>query len=133
EELDHAWGAGDFLYVAYSELREIEADLARRVQELALAEGRPAQEGLSAFFPLNNMRGIEIEQFGVDLARVTLWMGHKLAVDELDLSERTLPLANLSGIRRADALQVDWPEANVIIGNPPYHGSQNLRSALDED
>ena len=131
--LDPACGSGNFLYVAYRELREIEADLARRVQELALAEGRPAQEGLSAFFPLNNMRGIEIEQFGVDLARVTLWMGHKLAVDELGLSERTLPLADLSGIRRADALRTRWDDANAIIGNPPYHGSQNLRKNLDED
>jgi hypothetical protein len=131
--LDPACGSGNFLYVAYRELRRIESDLATRVIELAQAEGRPAQEGLSAFFPLQNMRGIEIEQFGVDLARVTLWMGHRLAVEELDLDESTLPLANLSGIRRADALQVDWDEANAIIGNPPYHGSQNLRGVLDED
>jgi hypothetical protein len=131
--LDPACGSGNFLYVAYRELRRIEARLAARTAELAQAEGRPAQEGLSAFFPLQNMRGIEIEQFGVDLARVTLWMGHKLAVEELDLDESTLPLADLSGIRRADALRAEWDEANAIIGNPPYHGSQNLRKILDED
>ena len=131
--LDPACGSGNFLYVAYRELRRIEAKLATRAAELALAEGRPAQEGLSAFFPLQNMRGIEIEQFGVDLARVTLWMGHKLAVEELGLDESTLPLADLSGIRRADALRAEWGEANAIIGNPPYHGSQNLRQILDED
>jgi hypothetical protein len=131
--LDPACGSGNFLYVAYRELRKIEVDLAGRAQALALAEGRPAQQGLSAFFPLQNMRGIELEQFGVDLARVTLWMGHKLAVEELDLSESTLPLANLSGVRRADALRTDWGEANAIISNPPYHGSQNLRQVLDED
>jgi MmeI, DNA-methyltransferase domain/MmeI, target recognition domain len=131
--LDPACGSGNFLYVAYRELRRIEAKLATRVSGLALAEGRPSQEGLSAFFPLQNMRGIEIEQFGVDLARVTLWMGHRLAVEELELHESTLPLADLSGIRRADALKADWGEANAIIGNPPYHGSQNLRSVLDED
>lgn len=131
--LDPACGSGNFLYVAYRELRRIEAKLAGRVSELALAEGRPSQEGLSAFFPLQNMRGIEIEQFGVDLARVTLWMGHRLAVEELELHESTLPLADLSGIRRADALKADWGEANAIIGNPPYHGSQNLRGVLDED
>ena len=131
--LDPACGSGNFLYVAYRELRRIEAKLAARAAELARAEGRPAQEGLSAFFPLQNMRGIEIEQFGVELARVTLWMGHKLAVEELGLDESTLPLADLSGIRRADALRVEWDEANAIIGNPPYHGSQNLRQILDED
>lgn len=131
--LDPACGSGNFLYVAYRELRRIEAALAVRANDLALAEGRPAQQGLSAFFPLQNMRGIEIEQFGVDLARVTLWMGHRLAVEELELDESTLPLADLSGIRRADALQVEWDEANAIIGNPPYHGSQNLRQVLDDD
>ncbi|MGI9020100.1 MAG: DNA methyltransferase [Solirubrobacterales bacterium] len=131
--LDPACGSGNFLYVAYRELRRIESALARKVEALAKAEGRSDQTGLTAFFPLQNMRGIEIEQFGVDLARVTLWMGHRLAVEELDLSERTLPLANLSGIRRADALQVEWPAADAIIGNPPYHGSQNLRGVLDED
>ncbi len=131
--LDPACGSGNFLYVAYRELRRIEAKLAARASELALAEGRAAQEGLSVFFPLQNMRGIEIEQFGVDLARVTLWMGHRLAVEELDLHESTLPLADLSGIRRADALKVDWGDANAIIGNPPYHGSQNLRKVLDAD
>lgn len=131
--LDPACGSGNFLYVAYRELRKIEVLLAKRTQELALAEGRPAQEGLSAFFPLQNMRGIELEQFGVDLARVTLWMGHRLAVEELELSESTLPLVELSGVRRGDALRVEWGRANAIIGNPPYHGSQNLRKVLDED
>ena len=131
--LDPACGSGNFLYLAYRELRRIEASLAARADELARAEGRAEQTGLSAFFPLQNMRGIEIEQFGVDLARVTLWMGHRLAVEELGLDESTLPLANLSGIRRADALQVDWPEADAIISNPPYHGSQNLRKVLEED
>lgn len=131
--LDPACGSGNFLYVAYRELRRIEVALGERANELAMAEGRPAQQGLSAFFPLQNMRGIEIEQFGVDLARVTLWMGHRLAVEELELDESTLPLVNLSGIRRADALQVEWDEANAIIGNPPYHGSQNLRQVLDDE
>jgi hypothetical protein len=44
------------------------------------------------------MRGIEIDGFAVRLARVTLWMGHKLAIDELEIDESTLPLADLSGI-----------------------------------
>ena len=131
--LDPACGSGNFLYVAYRELRRIEAELASKTSELAQAAGRPDQVGFSGFFPLQNMRGIELEQFGVDLARVTLWMGQRLAVEELELSERTLPLADLSGVTRADALRVPWPTANAIIGNPPYHGSQNLRGVLDED
>jgi hypothetical protein len=87
--LDPACGSGNFLYIAYRELRRLEARLHEREQELRKTSGRkatPAGQGaLTAFFPLTNIRGIELETFGVKLARVTLWMGHKLAVDELDL------------------------------------------------
>ena len=131
--LDPACGSGNFLYLAYRELRRIEVALGRRAEELARAEGRPEQTGLTAFFPLQNMRGIEIAQFGVDLARVTLWMGHRLAVEELGLDESTLPLADLSGIQRADALQVDWPEASAVIGNPPFLGDRFIRRHKGDD
>jgi hypothetical protein len=86
-----------------------------------------------SFYPLSNIRGIELEPFAVALARVTLWMGHKLSVDELGLNERTLPLADLSGIRQADALRCEWPTADAIIGNPPFHGAGNLRGVLGDD
>jgi hypothetical protein len=79
------------------------------------------------------MHGIELEPFAVKLARVTLWMAHKLAVEELGLDEAVLPLVDLSGIRRADALKVEWPPADAIIGNPPYHGSQQIRRELGDD
>src|SRR5215210_7065168 len=49
-------------------------------------------------------------------------MGHKLAVDQLGLDEATLPLADLSGIQQGDALKLPWPKADVIVGNPPFHG-----------
>ncbi len=79
------------------------------------------------------MRGIEIEAFALALARVTLWMGHKVAVDELELSESTLPLQDLSGLQLADALSVPWPRADAIIGNPPFHGSQNIRRVMGDE
>ena len=103
--LDPACGSGNFLYVAYRELRRLEQRLREREAELRVAEGKPKadQGSLSAFFPLSNVRGIEIDGFAVALARVSLWMGHTLAVRELDLDESTLPLADLSGIRVGDA------------------------------
>jgi hypothetical protein len=60
-------------------------------------------------------------------------MAQWISGKELDLHEKTLPLTDLSGIRRSNALVVDWPEANAIVGNPPYHGSQNLRENLAEE
>jgi restriction-modification enzyme MmeI-like protein len=130
--LDPACGSGNFLYLAYRELRRIERRLHEREAELREAAGLPHAPRLNVFFPLQNMRGIEIDTFAVSLARVTLWMAHRLAVEELDLDETTLPLADLSGIVNADALQIPWPDAYAIIGNPPYHGSQNLREVLGD-
>jgi len=131
--LDPACGSGNFLYVAYRELRRLERRLAERESELRRQAGMQEQGSLSVHFPLGNIRGIEIDGFAVSLARVTLWMGHKLAVDELDLSEATLPLADLSGIQVADALRIEWPRADAIIGNPPFHGDRHLRRILGGD
>lgn len=131
--LDPACGSGNFLYVAYRELRRLEAGLRRRAAEMRRSAGLREQEALALHFPLTNMLGIETDPFAVSLARLSLWMGHKLAVDELDVEERVLPLADLSGIRRADALRIEWPRADAIIGNPPYHGSQWIRGELGDD
>ena len=131
--LDPACGSGNFLYVAYRELRRIEAELRRRERDMRRSEGLREQVALALYFPLTNICGIELDPFAVQLARVTMWMGHKLAVDELDLEERVLPLVDLSGIRRGDALRLEWPIADVIIGNPPYHGSQRLRRELGDE
>lgn len=132
--LDPACGSGNFLYVAYRELRRVELRLRERLAELRAAEGIAPQEEME-FFPIVNMKGIEVEAFAAELARVTLWMGHKLAADRMSehgLSEPTLPLVDLSGIQRAHALRVKWPDADAIIGNPPYHGSQRLRQELGD-
>jgi hypothetical protein len=131
--LDPACGSGNFLYLAYRELRRIERRLHEREAQLRRAAGLPEAARLNIFFPLANIRGIELDPFAVSLARVTLWMGHRLAVEELSLDERTLPLADLSGIVNRDALQIPWPRADAIIGNPPYHGSQNLRTILGDE
>ena len=131
--LDPACGAGNFLYVAYRELRRIERDIGERAAELARRAGAADQAALSAFFPIQNMLGMEINPSAVALARLTLWMGHKQAVNELGISERTMPLTDLSGIRVGDSLTADWPRANAIIGNPPYHGSQNLSREFGDE
>lgn len=131
--LDPACGSGNFLYTAYRELRRIERRLHQREQNMRAQSGAGDQGALAAFFPLTNIKGMEIDGFAVQLARVTLWMGHKLAVDELQLNEATLPLADLSGIQVGDALRKPWPKANAIVGNPPFHGDRNLRSLLGDE
>ena len=83
--------------------------------------------------PLSNLLGIEKDPFAARLAQVVLWIGHKIAVDKHGLDESVLPLADLSGIVCADALHVDWPRCDTIVGNPPFIGSQNLRRSVGDD
>lgn len=130
--LDPACGSGNFLYVAYRELRLIERRVNAREAKLREAEGKPAAAGGPVTYPLENIKGIEYDGFAVELAKVTLWMGHKLAVEEIGADEATLPLAKLDGIVNGDALKVEWPRADAIIGNPPFHGAKLLRRVLGD-
>jgi hypothetical protein len=130
--LDPACGCGNFLYVAYREIRRLEHDAKTRVAELAASTGLPGPETLPSY-AISHLHGIEVDEFTAMIARVTLWMGHKLVTDAYGAVEPVLPLVDLSGIVVGDALRLDWPTADVIIGNPPFHGSQHLRQALGGD
>ncbi|MEH1013449.1 DNA methyltransferase [Micromonospora sp. CPCC 206060] len=129
--LDPACGCGNFLYVAYRELRHLEHTLKERITQLAQSSGLPAPTGLP-YFPLANMHGIDVVPMATAVARVTLWMGHRQMIDQYGPAEPPLPLVSLGSIRTADALQVPWPEVDCIIGNPPFLGSQNMREAHGE-
>ncbi|MGI8881466.1 MAG: DNA methyltransferase [Jatrophihabitans sp.] len=131
--LDPACGCGNFLYVAYRELRSLEADLKRRIRSLAAEQGIPQPPGPWPFVPLTNMQGIDIERIAVLIARVTLWMGHRQMIEKFGEAEAPLPLVALPGIRVGDALRIDWPETDCIIGNPPFQGSQHIRKALGDE
>ncbi|MCO5295125.1 MAG: hypothetical protein M9882_09530 [Homoserinimonas sp.] len=128
--LDPACGCGNFLYVAYRELRGLEFELKQRIASFSKSEGTPSPAGSLPYFPLTNVHGIDIEGIAVLIARVTLWMGHRQMIDRYGEAEPVLPLVDLTGIRRADALHAEWPEVDAIIGNPPFLGSQLLRASL---
>ena len=130
--LDPACGSGNFLYVAYQQLRTLEAELKALIGDLMRESGRAVPAGLPRV-DLSNMLGIEKDPFAARLAQVVLWIGHKVAVDKHRLDEDVLPLADLSGIVCADALHFGWPETDVIVGNPPFIGSQNLRKVIGDD
>ncbi len=75
--LDPACGCGNFLYIAYRELRGLEHQLKQRITDLAASTGQPLPAQPWPFYPLANIRGIDIEPVAVLIARVTLWMGHR--------------------------------------------------------
>jgi len=127
--LDPACGCGNFLYVAYRELRALERRAHLRIAALYGSTGMTPPSAPLPSYPIRNIAGIDIEEFAILIARVTLWMGHKLAADAYGMVEPPLPLVDLSGISVGDALRERWPAADAIIGNPPFLGSQHLRGA----
>ena len=131
--LDPACGCGNFLYVAYRELRSLEHQLKARITTLAADQGLAKPIGPWPHYRLSNLQGIDIEGISVLIARVTLWMGHRQMIDRFGEAEPVLPLVDLSSIRVADALTTAWPETDVIVGNPPFLGASHVRGAFGDE
>lgn len=121
--LDPACGSGNFLYIAYIEMKKLENRLFERLRELDPQAALPSQR-----ISVKQFHGFDINPFAVELAKVTLMIAKKAAVDELHSAENPLPLDNLDDhIRCEDALFADWGRPNAIIGNPPYLGARRLK------
>jgi hypothetical protein len=136
--LDPACGSGNFLYIAYRELKRIEARLIERMQEFP-SRAEPGQRMLS-FLSVQNFYGLDILPFAVELAKVTMMIGRKLAIDELHITEPALPLDNLDknfiaadALLTPEGLPAQWPKADVIIGNPPFLGAKLLKPERGPD
>ncbi len=126
--LDPACGSGNFLYVAYIELKGIEVQLREAIANLGgTAQLEPLVSPMQFF-------GIDQNQFAVELARVTLSIARRIAIDKYGLaSEPSLPLDQLDhNIVCGDALFYPWPEVDAIIGNPPFLGGKHVRLALGD-
>ena len=141
--LDPACGSGNFLYIAYRELKRLEARIIERINNEFPSRAEPGQIAMS-YLSAQNFFGIDINPFAVEIAKVTMMIARKLAIDELHISERALPLDNLDqNFRATDAListgpdgtvtRAEWPRADVIIGNPPFIGAKLLKPQLGPD
>ena len=138
--LDPACGSGNFLYVSYRELVRLEIQLLAKFKaEFSATQFLKHTKSVSLVSP-RQFHGIDRDSFGVELAKVTLMLAKKLALDEahealerdqfeLALSEEeALPLDNLDpNFICGDALFVDWPEVDTIVGNPPYQSKNKMQ------
>lgn len=124
--LDPACGSGNFLYVAYRELRRLEQQLHdKRVLRSREAGRREAMR--IAFVSTKQFHGIDLRPFAVEVAKVTLMLARKLAADELGDERTYLPLDDLDdNFQTANAVTATWPKFDVAIGNPPYLGAKRL-------
>ncbi|MFN7398732.1 MAG: class I SAM-dependent DNA methyltransferase, partial [Sandaracinobacter sp.] len=124
---DPACGSGNFLVIAYKEMREIEAEINRRRDEA----------GRESDIPLTNYRGIELRDFPAEVARLaliiaefqcdTLYRGQKLALAEF------LPLNAENWITCGNALRLDWfsicPPTGTVV---KLVGDDLFRTPLDQ-
>ncbi len=136
--LDPACGSGNFLYLALRAL----LDLEKQVMDFA-AENASCDDWKPRVSPAQ-MRGLELDPYAAELARTALWIGYIQWHQANGIPYKRRPiLTALDTIRRTDAilaydadgnpLEPDWPNAEFIIGNPPFLGHNSMRANLGDD
>lgn len=134
---DPACGSGNFLIIAYKELRRLEHGILERLAELdqkhqvLYAESR---------INIENFFGIEIDDFAVEVAILSLWIAkHQMNAEfkeKFTLTIPLIPLKETGQVKAGNATRVNWNEVCpnddadeiYLIGNPPYVGS-SMQSA----
>ncbi len=135
--LDPACGSGNFLYVALKELLDLEKEVSTFAGTI----------GLTPFFPgvsPEQLHGIETSPYAHELAQVVVWIGYLQWTVDNGFGTRQEPiLGAMTNIVEMDALierdedgtlrEPEWPEADVIVGNPPFLGDKKMRAELGSE
>ncbi len=131
--LDPACGSGNFLYLALYALKDIEHRVQLEAEALGLERGFPAVGPA-------NVKGIELNAYAAELARVSVWIGEIQWMRRNGFSNSTNPILDpLDTIECRDAIlapdggEPDWPQADVVIGNPPFLGDRVMRGGLGHE
>lgn len=130
--LDPACGSGNFLFMSLRALKDIEHRVMIEGSELGL------ERQLLGVGPAQVM-GIELNEYAAELARITVWIGELQWMVQNGYGARKNPILHpLDQIQCRDALldgtvPAAWPQADVIVGNPPFIGNKKLLRELGED
>lgn len=132
--LDPACGSGNFLYIALTELKNIEHRANLEAEALGLQ--RPALQVVGP----ENVLGIELNPYAAELARVSVWIGEIQWMRRNGFEAARNPiLRTLTNIENRDAVlnpdgtRADWPRADAVVGNPPFLGDRKMIRELGED
>ena len=139
---DPACGSGNFLIIAYKELRRLEHAILERLFEID-----PKHQVLYAESKINieSFYGIEIDDFAVEVAILSLWIAkHQMNTefkDKFNISIPLIPLKETGQIRQGNAARVGWgsvcpndgTEEIYLIGNPPYKGGKSQNKEMKAD
>ena len=122
--LDPACGCGNFLIIAYRELRLLEIDILRELRAVAYL----SRVDVDQFY------GIELGEFPARIAEIALWIMDHIMNNRFSLEfgrlYRRIPLQKAPHIAHGDALEIDWSEVlpakqcAYVLGNPPFVGAK---------
>lgn len=128
--LDPACGSGNFLYLSLLALKDIEHRANLDAEVLGLGRFAPSVGP-------ENVLGIELNPYAAELARVSVWIGEIqwMRRNGFDASRNPI-LRTLGNIQQRDAIvepdgsATIWPDAEAILGNPPYLGAKLMKRKL---
>jgi type II restriction/modification system DNA methylase subunit YeeA len=130
--LDPACGSGNFLYVALRSLKDIEHRANLDAEALGLPRGFP-RVGPECVL------GIELNPYAAELARISVWIGEIqwMRRNGFDAARNPIlrPLETIEcrdAVLNEDGARAQWPEADVVIGNPPFLGGSKMLAELGD-
>jgi len=128
---DPACGCGNFLIIAYRELRALEIEVLRALRPHGQFD--LLADALSVV-NVDQFHGIEIGEFAARIASTALWMMDQIMNSRLSLefglTYTRIPIERSPNVRHADALEIDWAEVlppaecSYVFGNPPFGGAK---------
>ena len=132
---DPACGCGNFLIIAYRELRRLEIEVIREIREATAATKQVMLDtAWQSVVDVDQFYGIEIGEFPVRIAETALWMMDHIMNNRLSLEFGQtfvrIPLEKSPHIVHGDALEADWSEVlppdecSFVLGNPPFGGAK---------
>ena len=134
---DPACGSGNFLIIAYREIRRLELKVILELEDKNTQ--RLDISGLSKI-DVGKFYGIEKLEFSAKIAEVSLWMMDHIMNRELGykfgIAFAQIPLKTSPNIKNSDALEIDWNsvipsnKCSYILGNPPYGGYKKIKPPL---
>jgi len=137
---DPACGSGNFLIIAYKELRRLEMQIISAIDDLS-----PQKSFTFSEIKLTQFYGIELDDFAHEVAILSLWLAeHQMNLEfykEFGRTSPALPLQDGGNIVHGNATRLNWEEVCpkndgdeiYILGNPPYLGSKNQNNEQKQD
>ena len=129
---DPACGCGNFLIIAYRELRSLEIEVLRAMA--SRTDATQLELEVQSVVDVDQFYGIEISEFPARIAATALWMMDHIMNNRLSLefgkTYARIPIEKSPHIHHADALEIDWSEVlspnecSYVFGNPPFGGAK---------